>query len=307
MRWIWLLFVGLILSACGAKEAQPFKKQSVVIASDYLTDKDTAFFSWFKKHNHIRVQILHLSADSISKKLKKEGFNTQIDLVMVHSMQAAKQLHKNAFERLPYVFRTEHFNHYLAFSNGKWLVSGIDPYVFSYYPDSLDVPVSYNELCTDYKWSKFKDDSLDMLYAHVKIRLKESKKYRFKDWKKGWKKHYVSFEKGTDSLPSKQLLVHTYSRFVKDPYFKKGRKKRSIIYPNQGEKGLYADRVCMSIVFRARHYDNAILVLEYLNQPETLRRFNEKHGFFSVMTSNGKPNPFFLCHVSENKLYYALP
>jgi len=307
MRWWCLLVVGIIMSACGAKEAQPFKKQSLVIASDYLYAKDTAFFKWFKKNQHIRVQIVHLSADSLSKKLKKEGFNTHIDLVMLQSMRGAKTLEKNALERLPYLFRTEHFNHYLSFSNGKWLVSGIDPYVFSYYPDSLDIPISYNELCTDYKWSKLPDDSLEMLYAHVKIRLKESKKYRYKDWKKGWKKHFVPFEKGTDSIPSKQLLVHTYSRYANDPYFKKGRKKRQVIFPNQSQKGVYADRVCISIVFRARHYDNAITLLEYLNQPETLRRFNEKHGFFSVMTSNGKPNPFFLCHVSENKLYYALP
>ncbi len=95
-----LLLVVLVASlfACSIDEAQPLAHKKLVIASDFLYPKDAKFFAELSKTEKVAIEIIHMRADSIQYRLKKDGFNTNIDLVFVQSLLGIKALENQAFQ-----------------------------------------------------------------------------------------------------------------------------------------------------------------------------------------------------------------
>ena len=146
------LFLGLVLVACKIEEAKPEISKKLVLASDFLDAKDTVLFKRFSKKTGIRLKILNLNASQIAQKLKKEGFNSTIDLVFVKSLNSVKILDKTKFQKLDANFLREKTPSLKAFKNATWLVAGLDPYVFSYIPDSTKTAKTYSDLTNNFSW-----------------------------------------------------------------------------------------------------------------------------------------------------------
>lgn len=305
-NYLFFFILTLLLASCGLETAHSDKSQKLVIASDFLYPKDSVLFKNFTKKRKIRICVEHLSADSIQKRLAKEGYNSTFDLVFVKSLKGVKALEKTNFQRFSKSNLNENLDNLKAFHQREWLVLGLDPYLFSFVPDTLEYPDTYKQLTQKYNWATPSIDELDVLLIYAKQQLKKGKKYNYKVWRKGFFKNNLPFVAGNDSTLSRQFLVLKNSTFQKDSLFEKARKKRELIYPNQNAGGSYADRVCAAIVFQAKDYDNANAFLKYLNSREVIYYFNLRNGFINYPRKKGRIDGSKMLLISEDKLLRLL-
>lgn len=272
-----LLFVLLISSlfACSIDEAKPLANKKLVIASDFLYPKDARFFAELTKKEKVAIEIIHMRADSIQYRLKKDGFNTNIDLVFIKSLLGVKSLENQAFQPVQNAFSDGELSELKQIRN-NWFLVGKDPFVISYLKDSLEKPSSYRELSSDYLWTSPDLASLEVLKAHVRYQFQKKQgnnKQELKDWLRGLKDHRVNYQKGTDSTASTQLLLLTYSTYSKNKLLVQT-KKRKVIFPKQ----LYSDYFAMAVVPQAKNYAMTKLFLLFWNEKANSSKFLKHFG-----------------------------
>ena len=263
------LFLGLVLVACKIEEAKPEISKKLVLASDFLEAKDTVLFKRFSKKTGIRLKILNLNAGQITQKLKKEGYNSSIDLVFVKSLNSVKILDKTKFQKLDANFLREKTTSLKAFKNATWLVAGLDPFVFSYIPDSTKTAKNYSDLSTNFTWaSPQSSEQFSVLLAHRGSHSKKDAK-----WKKGFIQNNVAFNSENDSVQNRQFLVIKHSFFTKN---KELSKQREVFFPDK----TYADRWCFAVVDQAKNYESAKTFLMYYSKLSLSKNFKKQHGVF---------------------------
>ncbi|NBW30592.1 MAG: hypothetical protein EBR35_04960 [Flavobacteriales bacterium] len=263
------LFLGLVLVACKIEEAKPEISKKLVLASDFLEAKDTVLFKRFSKKTGIRLKILNLNASQIAQKLKKEGYNSSIDLVFVKSLNSVKILDKTKFQELDANFLREKTPSLKAFKNATWLVAGLDPFVFSYIPDTTKTAKNYSDLSTNFTWaSPQSSEQFSVLLAHRGSHSKKDAK-----WKKGFIQNNVTFNSENDSLQNRQFLVIKHSFFTKN---KELSKQREVFFPDK----TYADRWCFAVVDQAINYGNVEAFLMYYSSLSESTYFIKKTGVF---------------------------
>jgi len=269
------LFLGLVLVACKIEEAKPEISKKLVLASDFLEAKDTVLFKRFSKKTGIRLKILNLNASQIAKKLKKEGYNSSIDLVFVKSLNSVKTLDKTKFQKLDANFLREKTPSLKSFKNATWLVAGLDPYVFSYIPDSTKTAKTYSALSTNFTWaSPQSKDEFSVLLAHRGSHSKKDAK-----WKKGFIQNNVAFNSENDSVQNRQFLVIKHSFFIKNKSLSQN-KKRVLLFPKEKKTACYADRWCFAVVDQAKNYESAKTFLVYYSKWSLSKNFKKQHGVF---------------------------
>ncbi|TNF47292.1 MAG: hypothetical protein EP305_08250, partial [Bacteroidetes bacterium] len=127
-----LLIIGVIvqfLYSCGIDKASQANENLIYIASDFLYQKDTTLFNEFRTGTS-RIQIIHLDADSIKKKLTTEGYSTMIDAVLLESSLDLVLLSKE--DHLQVIFDEETIPNIpinLKSKNQDWFGLAIDPIV----------------------------------------------------------------------------------------------------------------------------------------------------------------------------------
>jgi hypothetical protein len=273
-----MLLVG-ILFACSIDEAQPLAHKKLVIASDFLYPKDARFFLELSKKEKVAIEIIHMRADSIQYRLKKDGFNTNIDLVFVQSLLGIKNLENQAFQPVQNAFSNGELSELKQIRN-NWFLVGKDPFVISYLKDSLEKPSSYRELSSDYLWTSPYLASLDVLKAHVRYQFQNksgNNKQELKDWLRGLKDHRVNYQKGTDSTASTQLLLLTYSTYSKNKLLVQT-KKRKVIFPKQ----LYSDYFAIAVVPQAKNYAMTKSFLLFWNEKANSSKFLKHFGMTAL-------------------------
>ena len=277
------LFLGLVLVACKIEEAKPEISKKLVLASDFLEAKDTVLFKRFSKKTGIRLKILNLNASQIAQKLKKEGYNSSIDLVFVKSLNSVKILDKTKFQKLDANFLREKTPSLKAFKNATWLVAGLDPYVFSYIPDSTKTAKTYSALSTNFTWaSPQSKDEFSVLLAHRGSHSKKDAK-----WKKGFIQNNVAFNSENDSVKNRQFLVIKHSFFIKNKSLSQN-KKRVLFFPKEKKTACYADRWCFAVVDQAINYGNVEAFLMYYSNLSESTYFIKKTGVFPYRESARK-------------------
>lgn len=216
-----------------------------------------------------------MRADSIQYRLKKDGFNTNIDLVFIKSLLGIKSLENQAFQPVQNAFSDGDLSELKQIRN-NWFLVGKDPFVISYLKDSLEKPSSYRELSSDYLWTSPDLASLEVLKAHVRYQFQKKQgnnKQELKDWLRGLKDHRVNYQKGTDSTASTQLLLLTYSTYSKNKLLVQT-KKRKVIFPKQ----LYSDYFAMAVVPQAKNYAMTKLFLLFWNEKANSSKFLKHFG-----------------------------
>ena len=278
------LFLGLVLVACKIEEAKPEISKKLVLASDFLEAKDTVLFKRFSKKTGIRLKILNLNASQIAQKLKKEGYNSSIDLVFVKSLNSVKILDKTKFQKIEENFLREKTPSLKAFKNATWLVAGLDPFVFSYIPDSTKTAKNYSDLSTNFTWaSPQSSEQFSVLLAHRGSHSKKDAK-----WKKGFIQNNVTFNSENDSLQNRQFLVIKYSFFIKNKSLSQN-KKRVLLFPKEKKTACYADRWCFAVVDQAKNYESAKTFLVYYSKLSLSKNFKKQHGVFSKIDKLKNP------------------
>ena len=285
------LLVGCLF-ACSIDEAQPLAHKKLVIASDFLYPKDAKFFAELTKKEKIAIEIIHMRADSIQYRLKKDGFNTNIDLVFVQSLLGIKTLENQTFQPVQNGFSDGELSGLKQIRN-NWFLVGKDPFVISYLKDSLDKPSSYRELSSDYLWTSPNLASLEVLKAYVRFQFQKkpgNNQKELKDWLRGLKDHRVTYQEGADSTASTQLLLLKYRAYSKNKPLAK-MKKRKVIFPKQ----LYSDYFGMAVVPQAKNYAVTKSFLLFWNEKANSSRFLKHIG----MTALGR--------IKKGKGFYISP
>ena len=277
-----LLLVVLVASlfACSIDEAQPLAHKKLVIASDFLYPKDAKFFAELSKKEKVAIEIIHMRADSIQYRLKKDGFNTNIDLVFVQSLLGIKALENQAFQPVQNGFSDGELSE-LKQIRDNWFLVGKDPFVISYLKDSLDKPSTYRELSSDYLWTSPDLASVEVFKAHVRYQFQKKQgnnQKELKDWLRGLKDHRIAYQEGTDSTASTQLLLLKYSAYSKNKLLAQ-MKKRKVIFPKQ----LYCDYFAMAVVPQAKNYAMTKSFLLFWNEKANSSKFLQHFGMTALV------------------------
>lgn len=271
------LFLGLVLVSCKIEEAKPEISKKLVLASDFLEAKDTVLFKRFLKKTGIRLKILNLNASQIAQKLKKEGYNSTIDLVFVKSLNSVKTLDKTKFQKLEENFIREKTPTLKAFKSATWLVAGLDPFVFLYDPNFYTGKKNYRDLSKNFSWASpqsIEDLAVLGAYNTILFKKKDSVQYNFI-------KNNVAYQSLSNEVISSQFLV------LKNSFFEKNKelsKKREVFFPDK----TYADRWCIAIVDQAINYGNVEAFLMYYSSLSESTYFIKKTGVFPYRDSARK-------------------
>ena len=289
-----LLLILLVASlfACSIDEAQPLAHKKLVIASDFLYPKDAKFFAELSKTEKVAIEIIHMRADSIQYRLKKDGFNTNIDLVFVQSLLGIKALENQSFQPVQNGFSDGELSELKQIRN-NWFLVGKDPFVISYLKDSLDKPSTYRELSSDYLWTSPDLASVEVFKAHVRYQFQKKQgnnQKELKDWLRGLKDHRIAYQEGTDSTASTQLLLLKYSAYSKNKLLTQ-MKKRKVIFPKQ----LYFDYFAIAVVPQAKNYAMTKSFLLFWNEKANSSKFLQHFG----MTALGR--------IKKGKGFYISP
>jgi hypothetical protein len=274
-NFLFLLVLMGGLVACSIEEAQPLAHKKLVIASDFLYPKDARYFSEFAKEKKVKVEIIHMRADSMEYRLKKDGYNTEIDLVFVHSLISVKQLENQAFQAVQNDFHEQKLDH-LKQIDKNWFLVGRDPFIITYLKDSLEKPTTYRELSSDYLWASPDLASLEVMKAQVRYQFqqnKNAKKNGLKKWLRGLKDHRVNYQEGTKTSPNRQLLLMKYSAYFKNKELDRSKKRVLLFPPNT-----YNDYFAVAIVPQARNYEMTKSFLLFWNEKATSNQFLRRFG-----------------------------
>lgn len=146
MRISVFIFLVFLISACTIETAKPISGQKLIVVSDYLAEKDTSLFTSFCKKNNIRIEIQALSRKEIETIHQQEGFNTNIDIVMLHNIYDTYKLYKQKLIQ-PIYEKSSGFSDTILMNASKGIIGiGYDPFIFSYNADSLGLISSAGEM-----------------------------------------------------------------------------------------------------------------------------------------------------------------
>ena len=305
---IYIFLLGLFVSSCRLEKAGTERTQQLVIASDFLNDKDESLFKDFEKEHEIRIHILHISADSINQKLEKEGYSTKIDLVLLRSaldlcdLKASEKLQRIVHkEDIPTVSKR------FADNEGFFYGIGINPFIIVAKIDSNTRKIAnYKDLGKINAWStnlKENNDFLPLMngMAH---RMREESSESFMDWSTSLFSKEIEFRKGNDSSGYLPPLLTTYSAFYSDSaLLHSGYRKAQVLFPNQQNGGLFYELRAVAIVKQARNYSNALEFIHYITESSVNQRINSWWNTFPITTSLNRSYSY------QNKRFksYSIP
>ncbi len=303
-RLIYFFSLVILITSCDLNNAKQSPKKEIIIASDFLCPKDTSLFYAFTKENGIHIKIVHLTADSIKKKLYKNHFNSKIDLVFVNSLNSVKELNSISFHRISESTRKENMSKFRAFKNNTWFAVGLDPFGFSYVVDSLNTPKIYSDLNNKYKFSNYESTNTNVFLAHLNYLFKKNPDDYIK-WKKSFVKNLSPLESSTDSLTSKQLILINWSNQLDYPHLPERNKRINDFNLNQ-INGLFADRKCLGIVKEAENFSYTLLFLSFLNKKINNLNYVKKLKMLPINSLPKEKNTFKIMKINEDSLLKRL-
>jgi hypothetical protein len=197
----------------------------------------------------------------------------------VQSLLGIKALENQSFQPVQNGFSDGELSELKQIRN-NWFLVGKDPFVISYLKDSLDKPSTYRELSSDYLWTSPDLASVEVFKAHVRFQFQKKQgnnQKELKDWLRGLKDHRITYQEGTDSTASTQLLLLKYSTYFKNKLLTQ-MKKRKVIFPKQ----LYCDFFAMAVVPQAKNYAMTKSFLLFWNEKANSSKFLKHFGMTAL-------------------------
>jgi hypothetical protein len=266
-----VLILAALMSACGYEELNPIQKQSLTIASDYLYAKDSLLFTDFTKKTKIKLNIIHLSTDSLSKKIIEKGFIVDFDMLMVSNMTTLETLrNKNLLQKFSSNIHKSNLSQHI-------ILTGIDPIVFKSNRNIINDSASYNDLSEDFWYPVLNELDLKKLYNGIK-NINEWSTRESALWlnQTGSKKLSYPLE---DSLAPKMFEVGFLSQLERPNSLPDSLNTfQYLLFPNQLKTGLLYNYYGAGIVYQSRNFFAAMQMVEYLLQPNSVQIINDKIG-----------------------------
>lgn len=276
------IIVVFLLTAisCNVEVAKESKKQYVTIFTDCLGKKDLKLFKNFQKINHISVHIVYLSADEIISKIKKEGYNTNADIIILKSIVTIRKAQRlNLLNSI----NSENLNGLiesnLRSDDNTWFGIGLDPYVLITKLKAEKEPEKYAELFTNEykdKWTTDLENYTDVIPFLASIN-RLNKRPEFYKTATNFKEDQLYLGKSMDNYLKPNYFLTNFSNYVQNI---SNQDSLSEIYKpiflNQTSSGAYFNLHCAAIIKQAKNFDNAKLLLEYLAKNEFNEQLNQK-------------------------------
>jgi ABC-type Fe3+ transport system substrate-binding protein len=283
-----LISLGFLFS-CGIEPAHEFKKQRLIIASDFIKAEDKSLFATFEKEHSIEIVVHYMSSDSISKRMRKEGYSTDIDLVILKSSLDICQLKEEG--RLQKILLPENQPKSSSRFNSKemdWFGIAVDPYIIVHRNDSAGKISTYSDLSKKASWmTNLKEDKeLYPLIGGVLNRLRSEADSTQSKWFNGLFSKKTKFQITKDSSLHLTPILTLYSSFYSDSSLYKSKyKKGKVTYPNQSKGGTFYSLRSVGIVKQARNYTNACIFIQYITEDDVNQRLNNWWNTFPITQS----------------------
>jgi len=291
---ILLLAVLLSFSSCVVENAKIAPKQTVTIFTDCLSKKDVKLFEDFHKKEKIKVKIIYLPTDTLLKKIKQQGLNTSADLLILKSLF---DINKARLQELLHPIKTSKMDEQIDVKfkskDNSWFGIGFDPYVFIAKNDTLPSLSDFNELLdkeNQQKWSTNYTLARELIPMLAAV-LHKKKRVEIKEWYANFldKKHTQdkNYNSRKIALVPTNTLLTSYSEYVKIMEDKKTKTKDlSMVFSNQKGKGAFYNLHCAAIVYQAKNYENAKLLLEYIASDRMNDKLNNRWNTFPINIFN---------------------
>jgi ABC-type Fe3+ transport system substrate-binding protein len=166
MNWkIYVLFSGLftVLNSCVLDEAKPSAHEKIVVYTDFYCPADSLIIKEFEQSKNISVQMVYLSQEEIAQSIRKNKFNTGIDVLLLSSDSLRESLYnKSLFSQLRGRSFFRNIDRQFNNNHGYWIPICHNPLILVTEKDS-----SAN--CSPMNWNKFNTDSI-----HPKIAVESN-------------------------------------------------------------------------------------------------------------------------------------
>lgn len=166
MNWkIYVLFSGLFigLNSCVLDEAKPSVHEKIVVYTDFYCPADSLIIREFEQSKKISVQMVYQTQDEIAQSIRKNKFNTGIDVLLLSSDSLRENLYnKSLFSQLRGRSFFRNIDRQFNNNHGFWVPICHNPLILVTEKDS-----SAN--CTPLNWNKFNKDSI-----HPKIAIESN-------------------------------------------------------------------------------------------------------------------------------------
>ena len=280
LRTYLLLGVAVFFTSCSIEMAKPEKKQTLVIASDFLHEEDTLIFKQFVQKHKIRVVIRHLSPEELIAKLKDARFNSGIDVVLAQNAYTALRLNNlgmlHDFEKTPEA--STNTNRYISYKH-NFIGIGLDPFVFNYPVDSIRTATRYHDLRTQPSYHLLSNWDLLSFFSPIRKETNQSKTF---EWMKDWKSHSAFRPEKGPWADSVRVNLCKYSQLttVEDSTWISYSKE--IVFPESRGMGTHYELIVLAIVDQAEHFDAANKFIEFCQNPGYNELINKKMHRFPI-------------------------
>jgi iron(III) transport system substrate-binding protein len=283
---LFLLLFSLVFQSCVVDTGTANSIQKVYVYTDCDIDPKADYIQSFKVENGIELVLRKMHADTIISRLRREGQNTNCDLVLIRSAYDMNKLSKyHLLNHLKSWKLDELVPKYLISEHETWYGVGFDPYVLISRSDSLHSVYNYHELLSVRQknfWStniRSHQNSVPFLsyFLNNKSIQERLKRYeQFLDYQ-----YYVSDSIQHDLTSEGNLTF--YSEYLKDLAKRDSVSDQMIIiFPNQQLEGVYYNTITAGIVKQAKNYTNAKILLEYLASASVNENLNGDLNTFPV-------------------------
>ena len=297
--------ISILINGCALEEATQVD-QKLIIASDYLTAQDTILFQSFSNATGIRIRILTLSPEKIVEHLKNQNADAQFDLVMLGKLSSVLEFDEIKFHYLSDKYLAKYASNLKVFHNREWIVTGLDPYFFSFERDTVNRPETYNQLGSGFLWASPDRESWDLFDVHFNYYLSGINNEEANKIQEQFDRNQVVYQLPNDSIVNQQFLLLKNSTYFSDQTLNKNTKRELSKSTNFKTGGVFADRHCLAIVDQARNLGNASDFLSYWDEHYNRDNFSPGKGSYPYPDKNGISNGVDFFMISEDKILEML-
>ena len=277
-----LLFCGIINSACTVETAKTSGQNELIILSDYLEQKDTLLFSKFAQNQNASIKIINIETDNIVGLIRNNGFNTKGDLVMVRSLYDINRL--NQRDILHNIDFSEEFSSH-QHDQSNWprnfMAYGYDPFVFA--NSKYALLNTYADLKRVSFVSNISERNLPVVLSPV---IKKFSKIQANKWIKQFVSNRISVDSletiRQDSIRLRLPIITTYSDFVSNKDSTLDYSNRRLKMSNNSSKGTFYNLRTIGIIKNAQNYSVAKKFSSYYLQKKNNIALNKKLSTISI-------------------------
>lgn len=249
-RFFGYLSIGFFLAlfSCNTKNVPSTTPKKLVLASDFLSRKDSILFNGFKNKSGIQIIIVPMTVDSILKHQEQYSFNSKIDMVMLKSLFGTHQLAEKNYLH-PFESYEEIQSKEFRSVNNDWVAIGLDPYVVTGVQENQTF--QYNELTYGEKWTKqLNQNEMAAFQAAVLYQFGRHNRKKSLNWLEKLESQSTSKK---DSTSQSTHYLTKLSEALQS--------KKRFCYPNQSKKfGVFYDAITFGII---KHGSKAIFAKQF--------------------------------------------